>query len=230
MRLLVVGPCTSRKRYDPPNQLTRDDFRDLDRLARAERELQACPAVEMYTGLQHTLTVEAIAQLRQAGAAVDLTIVSAGYGLIAEDRVIAPYDVTFSTMRPEEATQWAAFLRIPADIRDRIAPYPLVLFLLGEKYLTAIGPPLRPGANQRLVFFARPGESRLAGAGVTIVPAGTDRCPEFRAGAVALKGAMFRALARTVATAPERWLARIHDDGSGEVVEQAMAAGCRSGR
>jgi hypothetical protein len=50
-----------------------------------------------------------------------------------------------------------------------------------------------------LIFLAKPSESsRLAGAGVVIVPAGKDEATRYRSGLVALKGKMFERFAEAV--------------------------------
>ncbi len=60
----------------------------------------------MYTGWQHLYLMRGVDRLRRAFGDdfVDLRIVSAGYGLIAADREICPYDVTFSKMDKAQPT------------------------------------------------------------------------------------------------------------------------------
>jgi len=99
-RLLVISSCTGDKEEKSPRELTLEDFADADRLARREHELASFrrPASVMYTGKQHEYLMHGVDKLRRAYGHyfVDLRILSAGYGLIDEDRVICPYDVTFS--------------------------------------------------------------------------------------------------------------------------------------
>ncbi len=67
MKMLVITSCTGEKRYHPANQLVQDDFSDTERLAAREKELSefACPAGEMYTGMQHLRLMEGVRTLRE---------------------------------------------------------------------------------------------------------------------------------------------------------------------
>ncbi len=231
MRLLVITSCTGSKRSECANALQQADFLHPARLKAREAELAdlVCPAEDMYTGAQHRHVVAGMSILRRAGVDASLNILSAGYGLIPGDRAIAPYDVTFSTMGRKEARAWARRLGIPAAVRAAIRPYPLVIFLLGDKYLSAIEPPLRAGRGQRLIFFARPSEGRLDGPGVVVVPTGQELCARYGAGNIGLKGAMFEALARGVATAPAHWLEAMVADESDRTVQHVLAMGLAGG-
>lgn len=229
--ILVITSCTSKKLWKPDNALCQADFRDPARLKYREAQLTSmtCAAGRMYTGGQHLALMEGIRTLRQAGISVDLQIVSAGYGLIPERRPIVPYNVTFNDMPHSAVVPWARFLGTPGAVRDVVKPYPLAFFLLGDRYLTAIEPPLYPRPEQRFVFFAAPTKSGLAGPGVTTVPAGKELCSLYHAGLVALKGSMFRTLACALAAAPSRWIPAIQADSTGKVIQQALAAGLATG-
>jgi hypothetical protein len=62
---------------------------------------------------------------------------------------------------------------VASGVRAALEDVELAIFLLGSRYLDAIGPPIAARDRQRLVFLAKPSESlRLAGPGVLIVPAG----------------------------------------------------------
>ncbi len=223
-QLLVITSCTASKRSDPPNALQQHDFGDAALLRQREHELAAyrCLAADMYTGPQHLHVVGGVRVLRAAGVQCKLAILSAGYGLIAEDRPIVPYDVTFAAMSRTEARRWAAFLGIPAAVRAAIRPYPLVIFLLGDKYLAAIDPPIHAAPGQRLLYFVRPAEARVSAPGVVAVEAGRAQCSIFGAGYMALKGAMFAALARAIASEPARWLPAVQADDTDRSVRQAL--------
>jgi hypothetical protein len=227
MRLLVISSCTGRKRFKSDEQLSQDDFRDPERLRRRETELACytCRAAEMYEGEQHKGVMEGLAVLRKAGVSAELQILSAGYGLIPADRPIAPYDVTFATMGPAALRHWADTLRIPEAVRAAIRPYPLVIFLLGQKYLSAARPPIPAAEGQRLLFFAPSGEERVTGPGAVRVPADLELCGRYRSGNVALKGAMFAALARGIASDKDRWLTALLEDATGEVAQDILSIG-----
>jgi hypothetical protein len=216
MRLLVISSCTGDKAVRTP-ALTLDDFAEPDRLARREDELASVrrPASMMYTGKQHVYLMRGIKELRHAFGDdfVDLRILSAGYGLIREDRPICPYDVTFNDMGKPQARAWARRLGVPNDVRTALEDVEVAIFLLGSRYRDAIDPPVTAHNGQRLIFVAKPSESsRLAGAGVVIVPAGKSET-RYGSGLVALKGKMFERFAASLSTRIEL-LGEIKADGS----------------
>ena len=215
-RLLVISSCTGDKAVKIP-ALTSDDFADPDRLARREDELASVrrPASVMYTGKQHVYLMRGIKELRRTFGDdfVDLRIISAGYGLILEDRAICPYDVTFNDMGKPQARAWARRLDVPRDVRTALEEVEVAIFLLGSRYLDAIDPPIAARNGQRLIFLAAPPESsRLAGPGVVTVPAGIPET-RFGSGLVALKGKMFELFAEALARRPELF-GEIKVDGS----------------
>jgi hypothetical protein len=93
----------------------------------------------MYIGGQHLALMSGVRLLRGTFGpeAVEVRILSAGYGLVKEPQPIAPYDVTFNAMKKSEIAGWARCLNIPQAVRDAIRGWPLVGFLLGERYLSA---------------------------------------------------------------------------------------------
>lgn len=203
--ILVISSCTGDKAVKSP-LLTMDDFSDAARLARREQELAQSqrPAASMYTGFQHVYLMHGIAALQSAFGpdAVDLRILSAGYGLISGSRPICAYDVTFNDMSRTQARAWARRLGVPQAVRAAARDSDLAVFLLGSRYLDAIEPPIETQYGQRLIFLAKPSEAtRLAGEGVVTVPAGKDQV-RYGAGLVALKGKMFELWATAVAKSP----------------------------
>ena len=103
LKTLVITSCTGEKKYHPDNQLTQDDFIDIEKLNCREKDLEQykTPAGEIYTGMQHLRLMEGINVLREKYGAdiIDLYIVSAGYGLISEHREVIPYEVTFNPLK-----------------------------------------------------------------------------------------------------------------------------------
>lgn len=201
--LLVVTSCTKSKATEPEGALQLADFRDPVRLRERSQELRRwqMPAVEMYTGQQHVHVRQGLERLRGPGSpvTVGLRIISAGYGLLAEEEPIVPYEATFITMSTSERREWSRHLQLPGKIREAVAGVPVVLFLLGGHYLKAIELPLQPRPGQRFVFFASEREeAKLAGPGVTVVPAGPTQATALGAGVAALKGRMFDLLAQTL--------------------------------
>jgi len=157
-RLLVVTSCTGEKKFKPENQLTFKDFEDRKGLAKGEKQLahSMCTAAEMYTGMQHLRLMEGVKLLRQAlgKEAVDLNILSAGYGLIPEDRAIAPYEVTFNGMKGHEVDSWSKHLGIQTAFEQAVQEYDLVFLLLGENYLRSLCLPVATRPDQTFIFMA----------------------------------------------------------------------------
>ncbi|NEQ25403.1 MAG: queuine/archaeosine tRNA-ribosyltransferase, partial [Microcoleus sp. SIO2G3] len=141
-RILVVTSCTGEKRCKPDNQLALEDFKDPVQLQKREAELAAfaCTSGQMYTGMQHLRLMEGVQLLRQTRSeqAVDVVILSAGYGLIPENRSITPYEVTFNTMKGHEVDAWAQFLGVHSAFEQTIQEYDLIFLLLGDNYLRSL--------------------------------------------------------------------------------------------
>jgi len=227
MRFLVVTSCTDKKVVEVPDQLTLTDFRDPARLAQRERSLAqySHPAANMYIGPGHMHVMAGVRQLRKrfGSDTVDLKIVSAGYGLLAEERPIVPYNATFQHMGKREALAWARQLGLAYGVREAIRDFPLVIFLLGSDYLQAIEPPVLPVCGQRLVFFAKPAESRrLLVPGVTMVSAGRSQATTYGAGLVALKGRMFALLAASLVDKGDALFEAVCRDDTPTTLEKAM--------
>lgn len=141
MKIIVITSCTGRKALSCQDQLTIDDFKHgKEHVATREGELAAflAPAEEMYTGEQHLRLMRGVKYARTAGYEVDVWIVSAGYGLIHGSQVIAPYNVTFSNMRPAQLRDWSLHLGVHQSLRNLLKqPADGALVLLGDRYLQA---------------------------------------------------------------------------------------------
>ncbi len=208
MELLVVGSCTDKKDVqDCLYLLTETDFGDSATLRRREAELSrwALPAVRLYTGWQHRYMMAGINAIRQrfGSAACTLKIVSAGCGLVDEDRNLLPYEATFQRKRPRWISERAQRLGIPQTVRQAIRDFEVVIFLLGREYLLSTHPPLAPNGTQRLIFLA-PNAKLPFHPDATIVPAGLKET-RFGAGLTALKGKMFELFAQGLCSRPEAW-------------------------
>ncbi|CAN1213590.1 Peroxide stress protein YaaA [Tumidithrix helvetica PCC 7403] len=226
-RLLIVTSCTGEKKYKPENQLTLKDFEDRKRLAKGEKKLaqSMCTAGEMYTGMQHLRLMEGVNLLRQSlgKEAVDLNILSAGYGLIPEDRAIAPYEVTFNGMKGHEVDAWSKHLGIHTAFEKAVREYDLVFLLLGENYLRSLALPISTRSDQTFIFLASPSSMRWIGdldAKTFILPLSNSDAKQYRYGLVGLKGFLFKKFAE-VAAKDANWFAKVYD--TPEYFEEAIA-------
>lgn len=199
-RLLCVLSCSKSKKFAPENQLSWDDFLDARRRAQRAQELAQwrLPAAEMYTGPQFLRAMEGVSILRErfGRAFVDVMVVSAGYGLIGEEEEIAPYDVTFSGLTPDESRWRGEHLGLPQAVRAAADRYPLTLFLLGKDYRFAADlPGDAPGAGRRIYLTGASGLGLLP-EGSLAVRLGAAEMEAFGAGAIAVKGQVLRCFAR----------------------------------
>ncbi len=209
MKLLVVSSCTGEKDVrDCPYPLTERDFDDPTTLLRREAELSrwALPAVRLYTGWQHRYMIDGVNAIRRkfGSVACALKIISAGYGLVDEDRSLVPYEATFQHKRTRWIRERAQRLGIPQALQRAIRNFEVVIFLLGKEYLIAVHPSsLVPVPNPRLIFLA-PNAKLPFHPDATIVPAGLEET-RFGAGLVALKGKMFELFAYGLCGRRDAW-------------------------
>lgn len=154
---MLLRPAQEKKNR-PDNSLSLEDFKNSSRLQFRTKELVnfICKAGSMYTGMQHLQIMEGVEILRSCSEnlVVDVAILSAGYGLISEDKEIAPYSVTFNDMKAKDLDEWAKFLNIHSAFESKIAADDLIFVLLGEKYLRSLSLPVLSHDRQTLIFLA----------------------------------------------------------------------------
>ena len=217
---LVIGSCTGKK--DDSNcpdelKLSETDFNSAVNLARAERKSRAWlkPAGEMYKGPQHTLMMKEITRLREGlkEASFDVAVVSAGYGLISERQLIAPYDITFKNKGLRYARARGRFLQIPTKTRELVAKYEIVFFLLGKEYLASLGGPPEPARGQKFVYFGTAAERfRSPHSNMITLPAAQPEATRYKgAGVTGIKGQMFDLLSQGITTHPIRLKSLVSD-------------------
>lgn len=202
----ILTSCTGRKARASSNALTWEDFREEDEYIRTrERELQEemLPAREMYTGRQHEHLMKGVQTLRgsEEAVSVDVSIVSAGYGVVDEERMVAPYDLTFSEMSRREARSWAREQGIPSDVRKTLRKNADVhIVLLGTAYLDAarlIGGDREDWkvSGRALFLCSRSAAKGIGGrSGCLAVGLTNDHAREWGEGLVGLKGLIARQL------------------------------------
>jgi hypothetical protein len=210
VKVLIVTSCTGEKAVDSEGQLMLEDFRKGPaHVARREKGLKPLlrPAREMYAGQQHVRLMRGIVALG-ASHDIDLRILSAGYGLIAGDRVIAPYETTFAGMKTRELREWADRLDAPMAFRAALAvPFDLGLVLLGDSYLEAVrlddrAAPLVPGGPVILFCGGRQAKALPRLPGVRTVPLTNADARRFSCGLVGLKGELAARLLERLAGDP----------------------------
>lgn len=227
MRMLVFTSGTGRMAVHHPRALRKDDFLDPERLLRREAELKDFlrPARELYCCEQFIYTRSGVETLRAAFGqdAVDLRIMSPGYGIIGEEDLIAPYSVSLTDFNRAQLHAWADHLKVPEVVRRTMAGYDLVLFLVGQCCLEAMRPPLVPEAGQRILMLATEHYRRhYSQPGVTVLPTGRLAAASCEVGSLALKGYLFARFAQVAAQEGLGLLREIQNDQSGDVFWQAV--------
>ncbi|MFN2165461.1 MAG: DUF6884 domain-containing protein, partial [Anaerolineae bacterium] len=146
MRTLVVTPCSAKKRSQVPEPALAADLADQQRRKEAHERLgaYALPAAEMYAGQHHRLVMEGVQAVwqRWGREALDLAILSGGYGLLQASQTIIPYDVSLDQFAGQALTDWGTMLQIPAQTAARVSQYDLVFLLLDGSYLAVLDLPL----------------------------------------------------------------------------------------
>lgn len=209
-RILIITSCTGEKRCNPENQLTQEDFKHAARLRKRQKQLAEfmSPAGEIYTGMQHIQLMEGVRNLRQNldQLSIEVAIVSAGYGLILESDLIAPYEVTFNSMKGHEIDAWAKRLKIHHSVEKLTSNYDLIFVLLGEKYLRAISLPLTLYEDQTWIFLAPKSSFNLiqgSNPDAFIMPLSNAEAKQYGFGSVGLKGFLFKQFAFAAVKQPE---------------------------
>ena len=209
-RTLIVTSCTGEKKFKPDNQLKQEDFRDRSLLKSRSGELAEyiCDAGSIYTGMQHLRLMEGVTVLRQQldKEKIDVAVVSAGYGVIAEEEKIVPYEVTFNNMKLGEVDEWSKFLDIHQDFADIIADYELVFVLLGEKYLRALKLPVTTNSKQTFIFLTSAGSKKyikIDNAKSSIISLSNADAKKYGYGLVGLKGFLFKQFAERAVENPD---------------------------
>ncbi len=195
LRILVLTSCTGEKSVESVHQLTLDDFREgAMHVSACERRLAhlMVPAEALYSGMQHHRLMRGVEAVRsQPGLAIDLNIVSAGYGLVPGSRKVAPYEATFIGMKKAEARAWASQLNLAADARALLGiRYELGLVLLGDDYLDALAldETVKLG-GPTLLFCGKASASRLpALQGLRPIVLANKDATRFSCGMVGIKG------------------------------------------
>lgn len=209
MRIVVVTSCTGEKTLSDPGQLRLEDFRrgkaHVERRAR-DLSVRPVPAEALYSGQQHKRLMRGAEALRASGtASLALHVLSAGYGLVPGDQLLAPYEATFQGMGRDELRRWADQLAIPAAFRAALgAPHDLAIVLLGDDYLDAVAldDAISLG-GPTILFCGRNMQRRLPRIANLLPVALTNaEATRFSCGLVALKGELAARILERVAADP----------------------------
>ena len=204
MRILVITSCTGRKKYKPANQLQLEDFLSVERRGVRSTELKSfeTSAAEMYTGQQHRYLMAGLEKVWEVygSAVVDLHIISAGYGLLAEDDDIVPYNVTFSGLNKADLLARSNNLQLHKHVETLIGDYDLVFFLLGKEYVQALQLPFAVPDTVTQIFLLGTSYKKLIPdlPNIHFVPAGKSLRSALNTTQTALKGFVLKKVCERV--------------------------------
>lgn len=140
--VLVIDQCSGSKEIpeDAPVFGAEETLNFSRENLLARENVPGIAARDLYTGRQQNYVRDAVRHLRGNGHDVERYFISAGFGLVAEDERLPPYEVTFSSMKVSEIRERSTKLRIQEDLRTllREADYDVVFFTLGSDYYTSI--------------------------------------------------------------------------------------------
>lgn len=202
MNVTIITSCTGEKAVTSPSELTMADFmRGSAHVRQREQELASlmCPAGTLYIGEQHKRLMKGVLSARSRGISIDVRILSAGYGFVKENQLLAPYNATFNGMRKGELAAWAESLAVHADLLKILAmPADLVLILLGEKYQRACRLDLVPSLLTRIVALTGAAAARNISEAIQPVVLKEGHTRQFNAGLIGLKGECARRILEKV--------------------------------
>jgi hypothetical protein len=198
----IITACTGVKARTASSPLS---AAELDQ-RRAPDTASLVRAEALYRGQQHLRLMRGVRAVRSNNDFdVDLWILSAGYGLVPADTLLAPYDCTFADMTRAQARERARYLVIPQQMRTLLVePSALTLLLLGEEYLAAcdLDVHVRVGAPT-LVLCGRSTAIRLPPLEqFHTLELGPAEARAFSCGLIGLKGEVARRLLESIARDP----------------------------
>jgi hypothetical protein len=157
LNISVLTACTGLKIPTGGVELTQRDFaRGPSHITALHRRLaqSLVPAEQLYRGQQHVRLMRGVDTARALGHRVSVSIVSAGYGLVAGDDGVASYECTFQGMSARERREWAGRLRLAESVGGLLEqPADAMVVLLGDDYFSACVPTGRLFVNAPTIAF-----------------------------------------------------------------------------
>lgn len=210
LSISVLTACTGLKVGGGVGGLTQRDFAGgSDHIAAIHRELAGSlvTAEMLYRGQQHIRLMRGVEVARALGHLISVSIVSAGYGLLAGDDAVAPYECTFQGMSTRERRDWADRLALAESVGQLLEqPSDAAIVLLGDDYFNACAPTGQlPARVPTIVLCGARTALRMAPAAnvhpVVLQESDTRR---FACGLVGLKGEVAGRLVAWLAAEPVR--------------------------
>ena len=222
----VITACTGVKAPSATTPLTMRDFaRGREHVANIHRQRSESliPAEHLYRGQQHVRLMRGVKAARARGHRVTLSIVSAGYGLVAGEEPIASYECTFQGMSARERREWAGKLSLVDEVSAALARHAdASIVLMGEDYFDAcgIGAHSLVGGPTVVLTGAKTALRLSPSPNVYPVVLTEQDTRRFACGQVGLKGEVAGRLLAAVATEPST----VSMFGSGELLGRLAKA------
>ena len=229
LNISVLTACTRLKITTGGSELTQGDFaRGPSHIAALHRRFapSLVPAEKLYRGQQHVRLMRGVDAARALGHRISVSIVSAGYGLLAGDDGVATYECTFQGMSVRERREAAGRLALAESVNRLLEQRgDAAIVLLGNDYFTACVPTGRLGVSAPTIV--------LCGARTALrMPPAPDVHPvvlheadtrRFACGLVGLKGEVAGRLLAWLAAEP----ARVGQLGSPRLLDELAGAPLR---
>lgn len=190
----IITACTGLKVPSAHPPLTLSDFargRAHVRAVLRRRPASLIPAEQLYRGQQHVRLMRGVEYTRALGHRVSVSIVSAGYGLVAGDEPIASYECTFQGMPAQTRRAWARTLSLAEQVEGGLArTSDAAVVLMGDDYFDAcqLGGAIRVGAPTVIICGAKTALRIGPSANVHVVALTENDTRRFACGLVGLKG------------------------------------------
>jgi len=167
----VVGSCGKKKLGQTAKSPSCADLDSLDKI----KEWRLRPGFrvrELYTGNQNRELVKGVNLLRQIpDVQVEFYIISAGFGIVAENETLPSYDCTFSGMKKKEIKDRAELLSIPSEFKKILtSDFDLVYLALGTDYFLTLGENWLTSNTFSIIGFHR----SLTGENMLCIPSAHD--------------------------------------------------------
>jgi len=200
VRVLVVGSCGKKKLH---NNLNQPNCIDIDRVPDINYWKQkfasiCAPARDMYIGPQSIELVRAVDMLRTIpDVDVQLVILSAGFGVLAEEEMVPPYDCSFTNMKMVEVKKRSEELELQSSFTSLVnSSFDLVYLALGKQYLAALGTAaLTTIRTPTIVFHGQDSDHLIQVPCSTKTVKAFSECGHTIHGVVGFKGDLLRILA-----------------------------------
>lgn len=193
MRILIIDQCSGTKSYPESHPVVdQEGTRNADAEELLESlDIEGIQANDLYTGKQQKRISEAVHTLRRKNHEVERYFISAGFGLISDEKRLPPYEATFNSMSKAEIAERKEGFQITERLTEIIdtGDFDVVFLALGSKYYEAIelDSLLRSvPADTAVVLFNQ--ESLEEDGQIVSVPARTEQGKEYGSTVVGLKG------------------------------------------